>query len=69
MSRAVGKVKWFNKGMGFGFIEQGSGPDLFTQCSAIRGTGFKTVLEGPEVEFSVTQGQKGLLAENITVVS
>ena len=64
--RTTGKVKWFNEAKGFGFIEQESGPDVFAHFSAISGTGFKTLAEGQEVEFTVTQGQKGPQAENIT---
>jgi CspA family cold shock protein len=69
MSRVTGKVKWFNETKGFGFIEQASGPDVFAHFSAIQGSGFKTLLEGQEVEFNVTQGQKGPQAESITVLS
>ncbi len=69
MSRVTGKVKWFNETKGFGFIEQASGPDVFAHFSAIQGTGFKTLQEGQEVEFNVTQGQKGLQAESISVLS
>ena len=69
MSRVTGKVKWFNESKGFGFIEQTSGPDVFAHFSAIQGSGFKTLLEGQEVEFNVTQGQKGPQAESITVLS
>jgi CspA family cold shock protein len=69
MSRVTGKVKWFNETKGFGFIEQESGPDVFAHFSAIQGSGFKTLAEGQEVEFTVTQGQKGPQAENITPLS
>lgn len=69
MSKVTGKVKWFNETKGFGFIEQSSGPDVFAHFSAIQGSGFKTLLEGQEVEFNVTAGQKGPQAENITVLS
>ena len=64
-----GTVKFFNEAKGFGFIEQQSGPDVFAHFSAIQGSGFKTLLEGQEVEFNVTQGQKGPQAESITVIS
>lgn len=63
-----GTVKWFNESKGFGFIEQQSGPDVFAHFSAISGSGFKTLAEGQAVEFTVTQGQKGPQAENITVI-
>lgn len=68
MATATGTVKWFNEAKGFGFIEQESGADVFAHFSAITGTGFKTLTEGQRVEFTVTQGQKGLQAENIVAV-
>lgn len=61
----TGTVKWFNDEKGFGFIEQQSGPDVFAHFSAIAGDGFKSLQEGQQVEFAVTQGQKGPQAENI----
>ena len=69
MSNTVlGTVKWFNEAKGFGFIEQQSGPDVFAHFSAISGSGFKTLAEGQKVSFTVTQGQKGPQAENITAI-
>ncbi len=66
MSETVsGTVKWFNESKGFGFIEQAGGPDVFAHFSAIVGDGYKTLAEGQAVEFRITQGQKGLQAENI----
>ncbi len=61
----TGTVKWFNDDKGFGFIEQQSGPDVFAHFSAIVSEGFKSLQEGQQVEFTVTQGQKGPQAENI----
>ena len=69
MSTATGTVKWFNESKGFGFITQKSGgPDVFAHFSAISGSGFKTLAEGQEVQFTVTQGQKGPQAENIAAI-
>jgi CspA family cold shock protein len=62
---ARGKVKWFNEQKGFGFIEQDTGTDVFVHYSAIQGAGFKTLAEGDEVEFDVTQGPTGPKAENV----
>lgn len=62
----TGTVKWFNESKGFGFIEQESGPDVFVHFSAINANGFKTLAEGQKVEFTVTQGQKGPQAANVT---
>ncbi len=66
MSTVTGTVKWFNDSKGFGFIEQENGADVFVHFSAISGDGFKTLVEGQKVEFTVTQGQKGPQAENVT---
>lgn len=63
----TGVVKWFNEDKGFGFIEQESGPDVFVHFRAIAG-GITVLAEGQKVEFIVTQGQKGLQAENVTVL-
>ena len=61
-----GKVKWFNESKGFGFIEQDSGEDIFVHYTSIQGDGFKTLMEGQRVEYEVTDGPKGLKAENVT---
>ena len=66
---ATGTVKWFNAEKGFGFIEQeGGGPDVFAHYSNIAAQGFRELQEGQKVSFDVTQGQKGLQAENIVPV-
>ena len=62
----TGKVKWFNEAKGFGFIERQGGPDVFVHYSAIVGDGFRTLKEGDEVSFEVTQGPKGPQAANVT---
>jgi len=66
MSRITGKVKWFNNSKGYGFIEQPGSADIFVHYSAIQGDGFKTLEEGQDVEFEVTQGPKGPQAEKVT---
>ncbi len=62
---ATGTVKWFNDSKGFGFIEQPEGPDVFVHYSAVQGDGFRSLSEGQSVEFEVTDGPKGLSAENV----
>jgi CspA family cold shock protein len=60
-----GKVKWFNKEKGFGFIERDGGNDVFVHYSAIQQDGFKTLQEGDPVEFDIVEGPKGLQAANV----
>ena len=66
--RVTGTVKWFNESKGYGFIQQESGKDVFAHFSAIQGDGFKTLVEGQQVSFIVTDGQKGPQAEQITAI-
>ena len=65
---AKGQVKWFDQKKGYGFITREDGDDLFVHYSAINGDGFKTLDEGDEVEFEITEGKKGLQATNVTVL-
>ncbi|MFC2065430.1 cold-shock protein [Chloroflexota bacterium] len=62
----TGKVKWFNRTKGFGFIEREEGADVFVHFSAIQAEGFKVLDEGDEVEFEVVEGPKGPQASNVT---
>ena len=66
--RKQGTVRWFNSSKGFGFISQESGDDVFVHFDSIVGDGYKTLDEGQKVEFSVTQGQKGLQASEVKVI-
>jgi CspA family cold shock protein len=65
--RQSGTVKWFNDAKGFGFITTEGGEDVFVHFSAIQSKGFRSLAEGAQVEFDVTQGPKGLQAQNVTI--
>ena len=62
---AKGNVKWFNDAKGFGFISRSDGADVFVHHTAINGEGYRTLSEGQEVEFEITEGPKGLQATNV----
>jgi len=62
----TGTVKWFNDSKGYGFSAREDGPDVFVHFCAINGEGRRSLFEGQKVSFEVTEGQKGLQAENVT---
>ena len=57
-----GTVKWFNNQKGY----DESGNDVFVHYSGLNMEGFKSLEEGQEVEFDVTEGAKGPQAVNVT---
>ncbi|KKC43486.1 MULTISPECIES: cold-shock protein [Acinetobacter] len=68
MSTTTGTVKWFNETKGFGFIVTEDGKDIFAHFTDIQTQGFKVLLEGQRVEFTVVQGKKGPQASNIVIL-
>jgi len=65
--RVTGTVKWFNDAKGYGFIARDNGgSDVFVHYSAIAGSGFKTLVEGQRVEFSIEEGPKGMAAADVS---
>ncbi len=67
--RESGVVKWFNTSKGFGFITRDGGDDVFVHFRSIRGQGHRALFEGQRVEFDITEGDKGLQAEDVAIAS
>lgn len=63
-----GTVKWSNSQKGFGFITDENGKDVFVHYSGLNMDGYKNLEENQQVEFDVTEGEKGPQATNVTVI-
>ena len=59
-----GKVKWYSKVKGYGFIEQEGGGDVFVHHTALE----KPLQPDAQVEFVIGQGPKGPCAQNVRVI-
>ena len=66
--REVGVVKWFNAAKGYGFISREGNEDVFVHYSAIQSEGFRKLVEGQRVEFSLEETDKGLQASDVVAL-
>ena len=53
---------------GFGFIDTGTGKDMFFHSSSVVGVTYEQLQEGQRVSYTEGQGPKGPRAENVTLV-
>jgi CspA family cold shock protein len=69
-----GKVKWFSKGKGYGFISPLGGgeevfvEDFFVRNSGVAGARSTTLEEGERVLYQVTRDEWGPTAENVCIL-
>ena len=64
-----GKLKWFNDRKGFGFLINNNGEDVFVHYSQIKKDGFKTLKEDDIIEYDEIVTDKGLQAQNVTILN
>lgn len=67
--REIGEVKWFNVNKGYGFITREDGEDVFVHFRAIRGRGHRTLAEGQKVRYHIIENERGLQADDVTVIT
>ncbi len=66
--RIQGTVRWFDGSKGFGYIEQEQGPEVFVHYTAISDKGFRNLLPGQRVEFTVQDSVRGPQAAQVVRV-
>ena len=67
IKQETGRIKWFSRTKGYGFIARDSGEDVFVHYSEIRNK--DSLSDNERVEFTVEQGKKGPQAKDVTVLS
>lgn len=68
---ATGTVKFFQDAKGYGFITMdGTNKDIFVHFTGIKpnGVGRRTLENNAKVSFDIVDGEKGKLAQNVTVI-
>ncbi len=55
----IGKVKWFDSKKGYGFILTDDGGEIFVHYTGIVAEGFKALTEGQNVEFEISENERG----------
>jgi len=66
---SVGKVKWFNKTKGFGFIGPNDGSnDVFVHISEVLKTGKNELKENQEVEYDLVENNGKFAAGNLKIL-
>jgi len=62
-----GKVKWYDKKKGYGFILSDTQGDVFVHYTSFSDPSLRALDDGQEVTFEIAPGEKGLRAQNVSL--
>lgn len=60
-----GRVKWFSRHRGYGFIDIDEDYEVFVHYSSIKGRGYRILEEGDRVTFDLVKSPRGYQAMNV----
>jgi CspA family cold shock protein len=70
VTESIGTVTLYKADKGFGFAKQDAGgKDVFIHASALARAGLNNLVEGQRVRMQIGQGQKGLEAQTVELLS
>lgn len=62
-----GKILWYDRKKGYGFIATSEGKDVFVHHTGISANGPKTFYEGDNVSFEIVAGERGPKADDVRI--
>ena len=62
-----GRIKWYDRRRGYGFVVDASGEEAFLHASAVAPRTRKRLVTGAGVSFVVTYSARGPAAENVVL--
>ena len=60
-----GIVLWFDDEKGIGFVETQNGQEVFVHHSSIDMPGYRSLVQGDRVAFTIEETSRGLEAKNV----